>query len=377
MQQSKIIFIYGFAIFAMFFGSGNLVFPLQIGHMAGDSWFFGFLGLLLTGIFLPFMGLFVICLYQGNYFAFFNEAGKLASFVLPLFVLSLLGSFGVVPRCITVAFGSLNYLLPQLPLVGFSGLFCALTFLFCLNDKVMLKILGKWMSPILLITLILLISFASLKAPSELTHLTHHQAFNQGFITGYQTMDLFAAFFFSALIFNQIKVALPKASTRELIVFAIKPSIFGALLLAIIYFGFVFLGAHYASLLTGLQPERMLPSIATLALGRLGTFFMAIAMFFSCLTTSVALNNLFARYLTQILKIKEENFYLALLATTSLAFAMSLLDFKGIASFLAPILKLAYPGIITLTLTALFIRGRKAFKTTVFYLMTVLLGTPS
>jgi LIVCS family branched-chain amino acid:cation transporter len=55
MQQYKSVLVYGFAIFAMFFGSGNLVFPIQIGYLAGSNWFFGFLGLLITGILLPIM----------------------------------------------------------------------------------------------------------------------------------------------------------------------------------------------------------------------------------------------------------------------------------------------------------------------------------
>ncbi|MDP3935448.1 MAG: branched-chain amino acid transport system II carrier protein, partial [Alphaproteobacteria bacterium] len=103
MKQYKLICVYGFAIFAMFFGSGNLVFPLQLGQHVGKNWFLGFLGLLSTGIVLPFLGLFVIKLHKGNYRSFFAEGGKMASIILPFFTLSLLGSFGVVPRCITVA----------------------------------------------------------------------------------------------------------------------------------------------------------------------------------------------------------------------------------------------------------------------------------
>lgn len=376
MQQYKSIFIYGFAIFAMFFGSGNLVFPLQIGHAAGDSWLVGFAGLLMTGILLPLMGLFVIKLYQGNYHAFFGEAGKFAGILLPLVMLSLLGSFGVVPRCITVAYGSFSYLLPQMKLPVFSIIFCLITFFFCLNDKVMIKILGKWMSPILLITLIILISLAAIKAPATIEHIARRQAFMNGFTTGYQTMDLFAAFFFSALIFTQIQQLLPNASNRQIILFAIKPSILGASLLALVYFGFVFLGAHYSLLLTDITPELMLPSIAKQTMGNYATLFMSIAMFFSCLTTAVALNNLYARYLCSAMKLQSNKFYLVLLATTSLSFIISLLDFKGIAAFLAPILELTYPGIIVLTMMAILIRGRQSLKTNVFYAMTLLMGVP-
>lgn len=376
MQQYKSIFVYGFAIFAMFFGSGNLVFPLQIGEAAGANWIAGFTGLFVTGILLPLTGLFVIKLYQGNYRAFFAEAGTVASVLLPLFMLSLLGSFGVVPRCITVAYGSISYLLPQIKLSYFSLLFCFVTFLFCLNDKIMIKILGKWMSPILLVTLVILIIIAALKAPHTMPSTTMNAAFSNGFLTGYQTMDLFAAFFFSALIFSQIQQQLPDASPREVLLFAIKPSILGASLLALIYLGFVFLGSHYSTLISGIAPELMLPSIAKLAMGNYATLFMGIAMIFSCLTTAVALNNLYARYLCSLFKLNDNYFSLTLLCTTGLSFIISLLDFQGIAAFLAPILELTYPGIIALTLMAIVIKGHQQAKKTVFYAMTLLMCIP-
>ncbi|ARG96358.1 branched-chain amino acid transport system II carrier protein [Legionella micdadei] len=376
MQQYKSILIYGFAIFAMFFGSGNLVFPLQIGYAAGDSWVMGFVGLMLTGILLPLMGLFVIKLYQGNYHAFFGSAGKIAGLLLPLIMLSLLGSFGVVPRCITVAYGSLSYLMPQMKLMPFSFLFCLITFFFCLNDKVMVKVLGKWMSPILLVTLIIMIVVAVFKAPVTESNVLANTAFLNGFTTGYQTMDLFAAFFFSALIFTQIQQQFPNASNREILLFAIKPSILGASLLALIYFGFVFLGSHYTSILKNTAPELMLPSIAAQAMGNYATLFIGVAMFFSCLTTAVALNNLYARYLCSALNIKEDKFYLLLLATTGVSFIVSLLDFRGIAAFLSPILELTYPGVIALTIMAILLKEKHTLKKAVFYVMTFFMCVP-
>ncbi len=361
----------------MFFGSGNLVFPLEIGHAGGSHWFLGFVGLLVTGIFLPLMGLFVIKLYHGNYLRFFNEAGKVAGAVLPFLTLSLLGSFGVVPRCITVAYGSVSYLFPHISLVWFSLIFCLITFILCLNDRLMVRALGKWMSPLLLTTLVILIFIAVIKAPVILNETVASQALANGFLTGYQTMDLFAAFFFSALIFKQIQADFPHSTNQEIIRFAIKPSILGAALLGLIYLGLVYLGAHYAPLLMHVKPELILPTIAAHALGGQATLFMAITMFFSCLTTAVALNNLFARYLTSTFKVNHEKFFIFLIFTTSFAFIISLLDFKGIAAFLSPILQLTYPALIVLTILCLFLRGGQRFKMAIFYFITGLIGITS
>jgi LIVCS family branched-chain amino acid:cation transporter len=378
MPGLRSILIYGFALFAMFFGSGNLVFPIKIGQVTGPYWFLGFLGLVVTGILLPFCGLFVIKLHRGNYNSFFSEAGTIAKVALPLFTLSLLGSFGVVPRCITVAYGGMSYLVPQLSSLIFSALFCAITFFFCLKDQRMMNVLGKWMSPILLIALIVLIAVGVINANPimPIENIEVSGAFYNGFITGYQTMDLFAAFFFSALMFTQIQKIMPETSThKDTIKFAILPSILGAFLLAVIYLGFVFLGAHYAELTANVQPEFMLPTIAKYIMGNSATLLIGIAMLFSCLTTAVALNNIYARYLCTLFRLSDHQFPRVLFGTTAVAFLISLLDFKGIAAFLAPALEVSYPGIIALTMLGIITRKWRRFKMLAFYGISLVMVT--
>lgn len=371
MKQYKLICVYGFAIFAMFFGSGNLVFPLQLGQQVGKNWFLGFLGLFVTGIVLPFLGLFVIKLHKGNYRSFFAEGGKVAGLILPLFTLSLLGSFGVVPRCITVAHGGMDYLFPGLSLTMFSLIFCGLTYALCLKDHIMVDMIGKFMSPIKLTALAILIGVGIIYSPSISSEKPAMSAFSDGVFMGYQTMDLFAAFFFSSLIFNRIKDILPTTTDHSVIVkAALSPSIAGALMLAIVYLGFVFLGAHYGDLIQNVAPELMLPTIATYALNPSAAFIIGIAIIFSCLTTAVALNNIYARYLVDTLKLKSSYFPIVLVGTTAISFFISLLDFKGIAAFLAPALEVSYPGLIALTILSIFIKDRKPLKMSIFYTIT-------
>jgi branched-chain amino acid:cation transporter, LIVCS family len=374
MQQRKHLFIYGFAIFAMFFGSGNLVFPLQIGQISGENWLIGFFGLFLTGIILPFLGLFVIKLHRGSYDSFFSEAGGLAKIILPLFTLSLLGAFGVVPRCITVAYGGISQIYPEIPLTLFSLIFCVLSYIFCLRDHLMIQVLGKWMTPILLISLTGLIILGVTYAPNigDVSQ-SALSSFTNGFVVGYQTMDLFAAFFFSSLIFKQIQARMPHAAVKEVIKAALKPSIIGATLLALVYTGFVFLGAHYHSLTQGVSPERILPTIAVHVLGNHAALIIGTIVVFSCLTTAVALNNIYARYITTKLHLKQDKFPIILLGTTLTSFIISLLDFRGIAAFLAPVLEISYPSLILLTILGIFVRGYPKLKIILFYSVLILM----
>ncbi|WP_164503852.1 branched-chain amino acid transport system II carrier protein [Rickettsiales endosymbiont of Stachyamoeba lipophora] len=126
-------------------------------------------------------------------------------------------------------------------------MFCEACFLVCLRDRLMISILGKWLAPILLIGLIFLIVLGVIQAPVEAEIIQKSlTAFPIGFFRGYQTMDLFAAFFFSALVFNQLQsLSNHKIDEKAINSSALKSSLIGASLLALIYIGFIFLGAHY------------------------------------------------------------------------------------------------------------------------------------
>lgn len=369
------ILLYGLAIFAMFFGSGNLVYPLSVGIYSLDHWYFGYLGFFATSVMLPFLGLFVVKLYRGNYFEFFGEAGKIAKFALPLLTLSLLGSFGVVPRCITVAHGGLEYLYPQVSLKLFSFIFCLCCYLFCLKDQWMFQILGKLLTPILLAFITILIVFGIYNVKQEIpaANLATITVIKYGFLEGYNTMDLLSAFFFSALIFKQIEQIVPDQINYCVVRTAVKPSIIGALLLAVIYSGFVYLGAAYSDVAQGLDPELVLPAISFHVLGKAGSLVISFVIILSCLTTAVALNKIYAKYLADLFKLNKHNQKYMLLATTIISFMFSTLDFTGIAVILVPVLQICYPALIVLTILSIIARGHKQFKTISFYFVILLM----
>ena len=56
-NMKKDILVMGFAMFAIFFGSGNLIFPPIIGLVSGEQVGWAIIGLPLTGILFPMMAL--------------------------------------------------------------------------------------------------------------------------------------------------------------------------------------------------------------------------------------------------------------------------------------------------------------------------------
>ncbi len=368
------IFVLGFAIFAMFFGSGNLVFPLQIGQETNSLWVFGFLGIFTSGILLPFAGVFAVKRYKGSYQAFFDELGFGSRILVPLVILALLGSFGVVPRCVTVAYGGVNTLFPALPLWVFSTFFLAICFLVGLKDSRMLSILGKYITPVKLSSLTAIIIYAIYHAPS-MAHINVPMlnATKCGLIQGYQTMDLFAGFFFSTLIFKHIEQnCAPGTSDKDIFWISAKSSVIGASVIALAYAGLIYLGATYKDLLHNIPATHALPEITRHLFGTASTGVIAIMMWTSCLATAVALNTLFADFLRMIVKDRVSKTVMLSL-TTGVAFSMSLLDFSGITAILVPILNVIYPGIILFTLFSLVHPKPHQGKRIIFYSVTAIM----
>ncbi len=84
-RQLLIVMTTGFALFAMFFGSGNLVFPVMIGAHAHENYGIATVGLILSGVVLPFIGIFAVVKNKGSYSVLFNRMSHLWAFTIPFF----------------------------------------------------------------------------------------------------------------------------------------------------------------------------------------------------------------------------------------------------------------------------------------------------
>ena len=351
MPFYKIAFTAGIAMFAMFFGSGNLVFPLIIGMETTDQHFTASLGLMITGVLVPFLGLFSMVLYNGNKNKYFGLLGKYAPFILSLLILSLIGPFGVIPRCILVAHGGLTIIFPDLPLALFSGLFLSLILWIIWRKSQVVPIIGKILGPFKIGGIIVIILAAVYQSP-ELIHTNlDGDAFNLGLTQGYQTMDLMAAFFFSVTIVEYLRNV--SKSKEEVIKLSIWSSVIGASLIALVYFGFVSLGAHYATYLAAAQPEQYLATIAHLTLGKYAALIVAITIFLSCLATAASLVRLFAEFLRVDIARSKISWTHSVLITIAISFALSLTGFATIFTILGTVLTYIYPALIALTVAAI------------------------
>ena len=136
----------GLALFSMFFGSGNLTFPLYIGQTAHSQWVKGLIGFLLSAVLLPFLGVLAMVIKKSNIKDFFKNS----KFLIPILLTTWI-PLGSGPRCISVAYAGVNIYFPNFPLWLFGIFYSILIFLFIKNKKKLLDLLGYVLTPLLLL----------------------------------------------------------------------------------------------------------------------------------------------------------------------------------------------------------------------------------
>lgn len=353
----------GFAIFAMFFGAGNIIFPLALGLHSLDQLPWGLCGLLLTAVMMPFAGLIAMFRYEGQAGQFFGRLGTIPGLIVAFLTISVLSPVGAAPRCIALAHSTLSLSLPGIPLVLFSAIACLLIFLFAYRENRLLKLIGYVLSPIKISLLIFIIYKGFMDAP-ETTLLSLNNSktahFWHGLTEGYNTMDLLAAFFFAPIIITSLNGSFQDRPFRH---FVLKASGIGALLLAIIYVGFGYLAYLYAPQLEGISSDKLLGSIAIQVLGSHAGFIVSLTVAIACLTTAIALIAAFVSFMHREI-FKEKFGQIPILCVALLlTFIIATLEFQGIANFLSPILEICYPILIALTFYNLFM-PRKLIEST-------------
>lgn len=359
-------------MFSMFFGAGNIVFPLAVGLAAGGYNHYAMIGLTISAVLVPFLGLISMTVFDGKYRHFFARIGTVPGMLLAAAILALVGPFGAIPRCITLAYATLALFVPNTSLIWFSIISCIIIFLCAYRRSRLLDLLGYVLTPLLLVSLIIIVTLGIANAPGiPIPTLSPPEAFQLGLVNGYQTMDLLGAFFFSSVVMACLHHELDPNQTRpyhQLVILALKASILGAGLLILFYVGFSYVAGYNATSLAGTAPQALLGMLALHTLGPFGGIVACVAAALACLTTAVALSAVFAQFLNQDICRETINYPTSLAITLAISFLVSTLDFHGIAAVLTPILHICYPGLIVLALVNLLYKltGFAPVKTPVY-----------
>ena len=364
MNRKKLVtdsIVVGFALFAMFFGAGNVVFPPYLGMHAGEQWANGFLFYFIADIGLALVAMFAI-LHAGGADNITGRIGHVASKVLMCAVILCIGPMVAIPRtAATTLEMSVTPFFSGMSPVVFSIIFFAVILLLSIKQSAVIDIVGKILTPALLIGLLILIvkGFVSPIGDIVDTGVSASEVTVNGIKSGYQTMDVLAAMAFGIIILSSADEKGYTDSKSAAKMIGIAAALSGVLLL-IVYFGLTYLGATASTVFpTDISRANLVIGIVELLLGKAGLIIFAIVIALACITTAVALVSSAASFFAKLAndKISYSVFVVVICVSSAV---ISNLGLDMIIAIATPVLDIVYPPMLVLILLSWF--GDKLHK---------------
>ena len=353
MKKNRDILIIGFALFSIFFGAGNLIFPPYIGLTSGSQWLISFLGFIISDVGIIFLSIVAVS-KAGSFQGVVGRAGKKFGITLEILMMLCLGPILVVPRTAATTFEmSIAPLFGNVNPYVFSIIFFLVVFVLTIKPNKVMDIIGKVLTPLLLIALAILIIKGIVSPIGELAKVPSGELFMNGITQGYQTMDALGTGGIVALVMASL-ASKGYTDKKENRVLTIKSALIACIGLAIVYGGLTFLGATASTLYDGnISQTTLLMNITNKILGSTGTFMLAIVIGLACLTTAVGLTSVTAKYFEDVSNKKLKYKYIVIAICVFSAFSSNL-GVDKIIEIAVPILSLIYPVSILLVLMKIF-----------------------
>lgn len=353
MNRKKEVLILGFALFAMFFGAGNLIFPPSLGIEMGKDWLVAGIGFLLTGVGLPLLGVLA-----------FTKVGRLEDFSVKISsrfntlyctaLVFVIGPLFAIPRT-----GSTTFemgVLPSFPNVNplvlsiiTSIAFFGITLTLVIKESKITDIIGKFLTPIILI---ILAAIAFLGITGNIGTPVDKQisgVLAKGFVSGYQTMDALASVIFGVVIVKGLE-GKGIVDEREQRYFLSGSALIAAIGLGLIYFSLMYLGARVSGVGAFSTTSAAL-YLAEITLGSAGKIAFGICVATACLTTSVGLVAIASDWFARFTPISYK-MWSVIICVFSGVMAIGGVDF--IIKLSIPVLCILYPVTIILILLNVF-----------------------
>ena len=363
-KSTKDMIVMGFALFAMFFGAGNLLFPPFLGLITGQDWITGFTGFILADVGLSLLAILAVAICNGEVGRVFSRAGEKFSVVLGVAIMICLGPLLAIPRTAATTFEmGVQPLFSNFNSVIFSIIFFGLTLALTIKPSKVVDIIGSYLTPALLIALIALIVIGVLNPLGTIEPSRISGVFSEGIYQGYQTLDALGAVSLSAILISSLS---DKGYTNqnEKIKLTCRAGLIAATGLFIVYGGLTFLGATVSTMFdSNISQAVLIVSITEMLLGYPGKIILALIVTLACLTTAIGLTSATGQYFSKLTndKIKYET---VVIIVCAFSLVVSNFGVNTIIQFSAPILTLIYPPTIVLILFTLV--GNKINNDNVF-----------
>lgn len=346
--------IIGFALFAIFFGAGNLIFPPYLGVTAGENWGIATLAFLISDPLLSIIAVMVVAALGGSALNVGRRVHPLFASALAAICVLLIGPIFAVPRtgASTHEIFVQSYF-PEAPQWITSLVFFGIVLWITYKENSVMDAIGKYLTPILLFILFLIFVGAVLQPNASFAATDRTGLFAQGFKEGYQTMDVLGAPLLAGVVMKDItRRGYLNKKDQFRMMFGV--GIVAFILLALVYSTLAYSGASMSTVIDSTaQRAAMLTTIVKNLLGSWGQLAMGLAVCFACLTTAIGLTTTCGQYFEEVSKGKI-SYKKTILVTVAVEFIISLVGVDSLINLAVPVLTFIFPIMIALILFSAF-----------------------
>lgn len=346
------VIVTGFALFAMFFGAGNLIFPPMLGRAAGPEYVFSIVGFIAAGVGLPLMGILAVARKNGGIEDISRPLGGFVSKAITIVIMLTLGPLLTTPRtCATTYEIAIAPNFPWANSWAFSVIYFGIVLAFVLNPLSVVDRVGKILTPALFLSVLLLIFKGIIKPLAAHTVASDPDPFVNSFNQGYQTMDMLAATIFGIILLKDM-MGKGIVDKRSQMITIIKAGLIAAAGLGIIYGGLIYLGSTSSLIVGTIRHTDLLYAIAKDLFGATGKVVLGVATFLACLTTAIGLIAVCGEYFDKLTGGRFK-YKTACIVFSAISVIFANAGVEVIIKVAAPLLMTIYPTVIVMVVLAI------------------------
>ncbi|UCE92935.1 MAG: branched-chain amino acid transport system II carrier protein [Flavobacteriaceae bacterium] len=350
MNKIKEKFVFGFAIFASFFGAGNLILPPMLGFKSGEDWWLVGMGFLLSATVFPMLALLGYARLQGTMIDFGRKVSSRFAMVFSV------GIYLMIPILPCPRTAAVTHEIAIKPYFGTSAIltsfvYFTLVFLFVINRGKVIEFLGKFLTPIIGIILLAIIVLGILGPENHMMTGSFDSPLIAGFLEGYQTYDAIAGLVMGGVMVITLNNSREEMTVHEKQIMIGQSGLIAMAGLFIIYIGLIFIGSKYNGVFDpDVSRTALLSGLSTQIMGKTGTAFLSVLVSLACFTTAVSIIVGVADFFKGLFGDSQKVYVVSAALSCLAGILMGQFEVKVIIDLAVSVLMLLYPISIVLIL---------------------------
>jgi LIVCS family branched-chain amino acid:cation transporter len=232
-----------------------------------------------------------------------------------------------------------------------SSVYFGLAFVFAMNRNNVLEILGKYLTPLIVLILFAIIAVGIFSPLEGLNMSTYETPIISGFLEGYQTYDAIAGLLTGGIVIISINKMNGAMSFQEKKSMIAKSGFIAMSGLFLIYAGLIFVGAKLnAEFESDISRTDLLTGMSLKTLGDIGSTFLSVLVGLACFTTAVGIIVGTADFFKGLFKESQKAYLITVIISCVLGVFIGQMNVKYIIDIALPALMFIYPLAVVLIL---------------------------